>query len=1137
MTGPTGAQSATTWDYLGRKLTSTQVERYSGSGTANYTTGYSYDDSAGGWLSQLTSPDGVTTKYAYNPAGEQVSVTDGASNTTGYGYDSLGRQTKVTYPDGNDAAGHQTLYTDGNGGQWWNTYNSWGLQESRVEPAAGSYNTAATSTFTTAYDADQNPVTLTEPGTSPVTVTSTYNKLDELTGQSGTGAEAATPTRSFGYDTAGNLTTASTSNTLGTGSNATSETFTYNDRGNVLTATGTGGPATLAYNGDDLLSSVADAAGTTSYTYDNADRLSTLANPVTGATATYSYNPELQVSGISYGSGKDSQAFGYDTQHRLTSDTLKTSSGTTIASEAYGYNPDNEITSQTTTGLAGTASNTYTYDEADRLTSWNNGSATTNYAYDSNGNLTRNGTRTLSYDARDELTGDGGSSYTYTARGTSSSEPGVGAPLAVSSDAYGDQMTAGSRGYAYDALGRLTGDTLSGGTNYAFTYVGSTETLASDGLSTYTWDPTGGTLVGAGTVGGGTGGVQTMTDLHTNLIGQFTPAGTSLAGSKAYDPWGVVTATTGTPVGLLGYQSAWTDNTAGKNLMGARWYNPSDGDFTSRDTVTVNPDPDPAAGDPFAYAADEPLDLTDPSGHRVIDLPGEDANPEAAANVISTSQDLARRNGLAAAAKTQAATAATKAKKAPTAANVKAAKAAAAKAATAKSNAAIEKAAQAKAVAAEKAAEATAAKKAAATAAKQQAVKIANARSAAHIKDLEHKAQLPGEQTSSRSQSNQPQDGHSPKLIGGYAPALAGCTAMQYVHTGDCPSERGAAGTTAEQVKQSLIGAGTVLISAIPGLDVLDWAIGAGRAASAVDDGVTAARTADEAASVGDDASGAARNKLPTCGGQSFAAGTLILLASGKATAISKLSVGDKVLADHTKTGQNQAEAVTTVLVHHDTNLYDLTIKTGHRTQVIHTTSNHLFWDPYPHYGWIPANHLKQGMHLKTPDGQSAVVVGGSVPADHDGWMWDLTVPGNNDHDFYVAVAATAVLVHNCAAPSTPGHIAATADVSTEPDTAYVWTGLAERDATALARSNGGTTLEGALDSRGVVMPAWDPADPAVAEAWYTVSARYAAAASGRVTAIVGPGGIRADSVFATIELPTLLNNPGVTGIDYISGG
>jgi hypothetical protein len=65
-------------------------------------------------------------------------------------------------------------------------------------------------------------------------------------------------------------------------------------------------------------------------------------------------------------------------------------------------------------------------------------------------------------------------------------------------------------------------------------------------------------------------------------------------------------------------------------------------------------------------------------------------------------------------------------------------------------------------------------------------------------------------------------------------------------------------------------------------------------------------------------------------------------------------------------------------------------------------------------YGWIPANHLKKGEHLKTPDGTVAVADGGATPKVRDGWMWDLTVPGNNDHDFYVAVAATAVLVHNC---------------------------------------------------------------------------------------------------------------------------
>ena len=46
VTGPTGRGHQTTWDYLGRQATTTQIERYTGSGTAAYTTNYSYDDSA-----------------------------------------------------------------------------------------------------------------------------------------------------------------------------------------------------------------------------------------------------------------------------------------------------------------------------------------------------------------------------------------------------------------------------------------------------------------------------------------------------------------------------------------------------------------------------------------------------------------------------------------------------------------------------------------------------------------------------------------------------------------------------------------------------------------------------------------------------------------------------------------------------------------------------------------------------------------------------------------------------------------------------------------------------------------------------------------------------------------------------------
>jgi hypothetical protein len=56
---------------------------------------------------------------------------------------------------------------------------------------------------------------------------------------------------------------------------------------------------------------------------------------------------------------------------------------------------------------------------------------------------------------------------------------------------------------------------------------------------------------------------------------------------------------------------------------------------------------------------------------------------------------------------------------------------------------------------------------------------------------------------------------------------------------------------------------------------------------------------------------------------------------------------------------------------------------------------------PYQHQ-WIASNKLANGEHLKTANGTPAAVVDGSVPAVHDGWMRDLTVPGNNDHDFYV---------------------------------------------------------------------------------------------------------------------------------------
>ena len=49
--------------------------------------------------------------------------------------------------------------------------------------------------------------------------------------------------------------------------------------------------------------------------------------------------------------------------------------------------------------------------------------------------------------------------------------------------------------------------------------------------------------------------------------------------------------------------------------MHARWYNPTAGNFTSRDTTTNDPTPGSANANPYTYAAGDPINQTDPTGH------------------------------------------------------------------------------------------------------------------------------------------------------------------------------------------------------------------------------------------------------------------------------------------------------------------------------------------------------------------------------------------------------------------------------------------------------------------------------------------------------------------------------------------
>jgi len=627
-----GVTTSYTYDDLGQ--VKTQAD------TSLDTTQYSYD--LNGDTTETILPDESIQKASYDAAGRETGSTDesptgavlrstsatydGDGNlltstnalqvTESYTYDADGNLIKQVEPTsathsittsyGYDADGNRTAYTDGNGNTSYSSYTPWGLPESTKAPATSAYTTAADSTSYVAYDGDGDTVDEYLPGGA--TITNTYDALGDLTGQSGTGADAATATRSFGYSLNQHL----ISSTVG----GSTEDYDTNSLGELLTETGQAGSSSFTYNADGSPLTSTDASGTSTYSYDTDGRPVTDTDASTGTTLSYTYNQLSQPSTITYGTGGDSQNLTYDPLHRLSTDTLTTPGGSTVASVGYTYNNGDELTGQTTTGVVGAGSNSYQYDQAGRLTSWTTTptstgtSATTGYTYDDDGNRLTAGSTTYRYDARDELTSDGTATYSYTARGTLSGKTvtATNSTMAYSFDAYGQEATAGATSYTYDALGR---DITSGSTTLA--YSGEGNDVASDGTTTYSRDASG-NITGENTPG--TGATLTLTNAHTDIIGQFTATGATLTGSAGYDPWGNPVGTS-TLTGTLGYQSEYTDPATSQVNMDARWYQPGTGSFNSADTMSNSPVGSSVNANQYTYGNDNPAWNTDPSGHFV----------------------------------------------------------------------------------------------------------------------------------------------------------------------------------------------------------------------------------------------------------------------------------------------------------------------------------------------------------------------------------------------------------------------------------------------------------------------------------------------------------------------------------------
>jgi len=581
--GP-GNQSSTSTGGTGPEAAKAELV-YNKKGTDSY---------AWGAVKSATAPgDGDRkTTYAYDTHDQLLSITAPA-NTVGvqkYSYDDFGRVRN---------------HTDGGGGVTTYTYDN----DDRLLTTAFDDGTA---TVTNTYDGNGNQLT---EQSATGTITNTYDQRNRLTSTINTAGGGQV---SYGYDLAGN--TAKVTDAHGT------VTHDY-DVANVLTRTtyptADGGTAKQVYKNDDhgrrtdtWLGAVENTDPTKDPTSWQAHQTITYgaSDHVTGVRAVNADDPTKPVVSLTYC---------YITGIAAGGDCTAVKSAN--ATDKIQWVKDN-ITQQTTT---------YTYDSNSRLTKATQAGGATNvtwaYTYDAAGNrLTAKRTgdvtssQTLTYNTVGQITSDG---YAYDKVGNLTTAPGQtftynGAQQLTASTK--DGVTT-SYEYAGGDMNKLLWQSTDGGAEYGYTYgtsdsngvpVITSRNLAGTGTASVISDPSTGQPLDLQTTDGTTS--MWVIDGTGSPAAAIADTGKT-AYTVSYDPYGVETVKVGgdsaqwqqNPYGFkAGLRSSSTDN--GLTKFGYRWQSSVTGGWIERDTLDAPLSPTNA--NRYAYAANDPINASDPTG-------------------------------------------------------------------------------------------------------------------------------------------------------------------------------------------------------------------------------------------------------------------------------------------------------------------------------------------------------------------------------------------------------------------------------------------------------------------------------------------------------------------------------------------
>jgi RHS repeat-associated protein len=555
---------------------------------------------------KVTDPLGHSTEYGYDGNGNLVTETDANGHTTKFVYDADDEQIKVERPSGAvlkteyDGAGGVKKQTDGNN-------HTTSYVRNVLEQPVEVIDPLGRKTIQE-FDSAGNIKAVIDPAERKATYS--YDAADRLIGVNY--SEEATPDEGYEYDADGNR----LSMTDGTGES----TFSYDELGRLTEAenghgdvvgygydlaeqvTGllypNGKSVARAFDAAGRLESVTDwLGGTTSFAYDADSNLEATAFPSPSANVDeYAYDRDDRMSGASFDSGPEA-----------------------LASISYSRNKIGQVEDEAVNGLPGPSETPFAYDKNDRLT--NAGEA--GFEYDAADNLIKGLGSTNAYDAASQLETGTGIAYTYDKLGErTKATPEAGPATSYGYDQAGrltaierseeGETAAINESFTYDGTG-LVADRTSEATTEHLTWdlEAALPLLLSDGQRSYIYGPGEQPIEQISSE-------ETPTYLHSDQLGTtrlLTDAGGEVTGAFSYGPYGSLIGASGSETTPMGFAGQYTDSTSGLQYLRARFYDPSTAQFLTRDPL------EGLTREPYAYASDDPLNLTDPSGELSIDLP------------------------------------------------------------------------------------------------------------------------------------------------------------------------------------------------------------------------------------------------------------------------------------------------------------------------------------------------------------------------------------------------------------------------------------------------------------------------------------------------------------------------------------